>query len=733
VSGGRVCIVSREIAPWTRGGIGEALRSRLDRFSEASGDPRPIVLLDQPTRLVRRVRRALPEDVRVHGVHELAPSLLSRHVFRSEAYWRSYGIWRALETLCARERPDLVEFSDYEGPGFCTIKAARLGLSPGLPPLVVRVHGTAEWMARADGRRLLRIDERQMVRMERYALEHADAVIAPSAVLVEALREDYALAEDVRVETPPIRSPERAVLPTDGGAPPHPPLRIGFLGKLQPLKGADVLVDAAVALMESDPSRRLEIHLVGGDEPGRFDPSHARELRVRIPPDLADHFHFHGALPRGRALARLAACHAAVLPSRMETFGFAAHELARLGLPLAVSDIPAFRDAFEGDVRIERFPVGDVASLQTLIEGWWNRLECAKWPSHAALGGTTRDTTPRREVARDKRRFEHARRVAPPGPRATRDPRVSIVLPFFEMQEYVDACLESILTDEFASREILLVDDGSTTPAARAKIDALRSAARREPGLRVLSKRNGGLGSARNHGIAQARGDLVLTLDPDDLLLPGYLDAAVRALDHCPELGFVSCISSLFVDGRPSERERAWIVPYDPDFAMLCLENGAGTAAAVFRRELLERHPYREDLPAYEDWDLQLRLARAGVPGEVLPLVFHRYRQRADGLARVGHRCHDQLLASLLAPHLAGVDPTLADALGIQIAEVTRLRGIGFHALGSNAGLRARLAAMAERLYRWRLKGWLTRVLDDVERERLAATVRAWLRGTDSN
>src|SRR5690606_30386762 len=117
---------------------------------------------------------------------------------------------------------------------------------------------------------------------------------------------------------------------------------------------------------------------------------------------------------------------------------------------------------------------------------------------------------------------------------------------------------------------------------------------------------------------------------------------------RCPELGFVSCISSLFRDGAAPASAREWIVPYDPPLALLLFENGAGTAACVFRREILARHRYREDLPAYEDWDLQIALRQAGVRGECLPEVLHHYRIRAAGLAATrAHLEHDRLLARI--------------------------------------------------------------------------------------
>lgn len=726
-----------EWAPQTEGGIGRVVRARA--ASAAGG---ALVVLDRPASVVRAARNDAPPGVEIVGASEWATDGLPAHAFRVEAQHRSHRLWRALRALAAREPLASIEFVDFDGPGWATIKARRLGLDADGPPLAVHLHGTVERTAEGDGRSLLSLEDKLRIRMERYALRHADRIIAPSAAVAAEYAARHPLAPDVEIAPPSVERPRAtAIAPRTGR-----PLRLGFLGRIQPIKGPETLVRAAIALLEEAPSRDVTVELVGPDAPGRFGGSHLAELRRQIPVRWRDRFVFHGRLPREAAHARLAACHAAVVPSRSETYGLAARELAAMGLPLALSDLAAFRDIEIPGVAVERFAVDDATGLARVLRDWVDRLEAGRWPpapsATSSTGSRARRPTDHdaepvpgpsdgTASARASSSSAHAARISDPeassatGDGSGRVPLVSVVVPFYEMHRTLEACLDSIAADPHPAREIVLVDDGSESDAARASVEALRERFAASGGGRVVVQANQGLASARNAGVRAARGDYVLPLDPDDLIVPGYLAAGVAALERRPELDFVVGISGLFDDGADPERPGEWIVPYDPDRALLFLENGAGTAAAIFRRPILERFGYRSDLPAYEDWDLHLRLATAGVVGESLPVVFHRYRQRRGGLAHRARPHHAQLVARMLAPHLEALDPDVREALELHVDLAARVRGVG----GRPGPIPTAWVERIESLYRRRLKSALRDALGTERRDRLAALARRWIRG----
>lgn len=713
-----LCLVSRELTPPGEGGIGGAVRAQFERASADGLEA--ILLLDVPADFARRARRSLGvgrgPDASLHTVDELVPRALPAHAFRSEAYWRSFRIWRALEVLAARRPLDVVEFPDYEGLGFVSIKARRLGLGLERPRLVVRLHGTGELVAQAEQLAVHTPAVLQTYAMERYCLAHADALLAPSEAVLEAYRERYELAPRHLVSPPIVSLPAPA--PARGRAPARTrPLRVLHFGKLQRVKGVEEVVAAALRVLERCGDDALELHLVGGDAPSPDGGSLRAELARRIPDELASRFVFHGRLPREQAFALAARCHLAVFASRMETFCLAAHELAALGIPLVLADLPAFRAWFAPDRDAFYFD-GSADALAELLIGIVEGVRALP-PSPpappvgkgaAALRALCTEPAPTRIEVREP-------------------PLVSVLMPYHEMHDYVDEAIASVEASTHPRWEIVLVDDGSRSAAARAAFARLERERAGDARFRFVRQANRGLGAARNAALAHAQGALVLPLDPDDLIHPDYLARAAAALARCPELGFVSCISSLFRDGAAPASAREWIVPYDPPLALLLFENGAGTAACVFRREILARHRYREDLPAYEDWDLQIALRQAGVRGECLPEVLHHYRIRAAGLAATrAHLEHDRLLARILEERLRSAPAELREALFVYLRQVSELRGLGPGAL-QLSGRRAALFGVARSAYHRWLKALLFAHLPERSRLRLTATAKRLLGG----
>lgn len=105
-------------------------------------------------------------------------------------------------------------------------------------------------------------------------------------------------------------------------------------------------------------------------------------------------------------------------------------------------------------------------------------------------------------------------------------PTISIIIPVYKVEQYLDKCVESVLAQTEKDLEIILVDDGS--PDACPKMcDAW---AARVPNIRVVHKANGGLSSARNAGIDVAQGDYIGFIDSDDYILPDMYECLLNAL-----------------------------------------------------------------------------------------------------------------------------------------------------------------------------------------------------------
>jgi glycosyltransferase involved in cell wall biosynthesis len=156
-------------------------------------------------------------------------------------------------------------------------------------------------------------------------------------------------------------------------------------------------------------------------------------------------------------------------------------------------------------------------------------------------------------------------------------PLVSVIVPSFNHAAYLRECVDSVLAQDHAPLEVIVVDDGSSDGS----LDILRSYGSR---ITLVRQRGGRQARARNLGLGVARGGLVAFLDSDDRYLPGRISAAVAAFDAAPDAGVVwADYRSIDAAGRVlgDGREGRWA--------------GHGTAgldqAKVFARVLLAGNP----------------------------------------------------------------------------------------------------------------------------------------------
>jgi hypothetical protein len=203
--------------------------------------------------------------------------------------------------------------------------------------------------------------------------------------------------------------------------------------------------------------------------------------------------------------------------------------------------------------------------------------------------------------------------------------RVTILMPVFNRERFVNEAIESVVRQDFADFKLLIVDDGSTdrTP------DILEVWSNREPRIVVIrSERNQGIPAALNLGLAHVRTGYVARLDSDDLMMPSRLAAQASILDSRPEVVLVSCAFEIIdAEGRYLG---TWLAdePHEVVTYLLGFFNiVAGGGQVMFRlAEVLSEGGYNCDYPTSEDYDLWVRLLRRGRI-VTLPFVGMRKRQ----------------------------------------------------------------------------------------------------------
>src|SRR4051794_14523049 len=126
-------------------------------------------------------------------------------------------------------------------------------------------------------------------------------------------------------------------------------------------------------------------------------------------------------------------------------------------------------------------------------------------------------------------------------------PEVTVIVPFYDVEEYFEECLASIAGQNFRNFEALLVDDGSRDGS----LAIAQGYAAQDARFRVVRRPNGGLGAARNTGVRVARGKYLTFVDSDDALPVGALWALVSSARRT---GSEIVVGSV----RRFDRTRAW-------------------------------------------------------------------------------------------------------------------------------------------------------------------------------
>jgi len=121
-------------------------------------------------------------------------------------------------------------------------------------------------------------------------------------------------------------------------------------------------------------------------------------------------------------------------------------------------------------------------------------------------------------------------------------PRISVVIPLYNKQAYVEQAVASVLQSAYPAHEVIVVDDGSTDDGPR------RVSAMGDPRVRLIRQPNAGVSAARNRGISEASGDHIAFLDADDYWTPEHLGAIADLIARFPQCGLYATHFHYFRD-----------------------------------------------------------------------------------------------------------------------------------------------------------------------------------------
>lgn len=216
---------------------------------------------------------------------------------------------------------------------------------------------------------------------------------------------------------------------------------------------------------------------------------------------------------------------------------------------------------------------------------------------------------------------------------------LSIIVPVYNVEAYLQACVESLIAEDMSNVEVILVDDGSTDGSG-ALCDEL---AKRYPCIQCIHKENEGVSAARNDGLNAAKGKYVLFVDADDLIAPRGIDAVLNWVrENHADICFLQ-VHKLYPDGTMKDQgdciTHAGICGKDKTEVMRYLASRpkypGSVWAKIFRRDFLREKQllFVKGRKYGEDLSFMMACLLAAQQFDALDMPFYQYRQDRIGSA----------------------------------------------------------------------------------------------------
>ncbi len=211
-------------------------------------------------------------------------------------------------------------------------------------------------------------------------------------------------------------------------------------------------------------------------------------------------------------------------------------------------------------------------------------------------------------------------------------PRLSIIVPFYNVERYIADCLNSLAQQTFGDFEAIMVDDGSSD----ASVEAARSYAAHDSRFRLVTQENQGLGPARNTGVKHAQGDYLAFVDSDDLVPRHAYEIMIRSLDrtssslaagNARRFNNTSGVRQSYVHGLIFGEDR----PATHVFENHAIALDRMVWNKVYRRTFWDQSHYEFPPIRYEDYPITLGAHIDAITVDCIAAPVYYWRERESG------------------------------------------------------------------------------------------------------
>jgi len=663
-----IWILTSEFPPQTGGGIGTYAYNEGRMFSSAGHEVTVLTPSQEASDGLEaerlRVVRFVPR--RVH-LDEYVPPGTSPHEhpafpFTCMSYWPALSYQFADEVVRCIEchgPPDVIEVQDYNAVGYFLIQRKLLGEAPLSDlPIVVHLHSPQFGVRRANKSPQYVLPEYWIGQMEKFCILGADSLLSPSRFMRHWLSEwDSRFPAPTVVPYPYDHREQSFAEPAPGD--------VVYVGRLEVRKGVIPMVESCARLW--DQGHNFHLSLIGEDR--RYDPlgmSVGQYLKRRFARHAAaGRLVFVGPLPREKLLTRLSQAWCMVVPSLWENYPFVCVEGMSLGKVVLASSSGGqaemvghdgsaglvFDWSQQGDfeqalLKVLAMTPAEIQGMGQQAADRIRRLTSYETvlPQRLAHFNSILEQAPT-----SHRMFPTVCPLQPAPAELTKGEGsipglLSVVIPYHNLGEYVEATLDSVLRSTYPNMEVLIVDDGSDQAESIEALERVKALGKEN--VRIVRTENRGVCAARNMGAAQASGEFLSFVDADDLVEPQLFSRCIDILNTYENVGLVYPWISYF--GQITGCWASW----NTEFPFFLTHNMVGPLAVTRRDLFLAYCQNRPDmLYNLEDYDSWLGIATRGYLGVSIPEILGHYRVRPGSRLRGIQRDQELHLYERIAQH----------------------------------------------------------------------------------
>jgi O-antigen biosynthesis protein len=517
---------------------------------------------------------------------------------------------------------DVIHFQDWQGNGFVPIQAKKMGLTFDQTALVIGVHSPSLWQH--EGMKIWPaspMSDYKLDYMEKYAIENADSVWAPSEAMFRWLDAHGIVPKGekklIRYLSHVEERPEQV---RDYTA--KDPSHLVFFGRLETRKGLELFTNAINQLLQSKKEHGIgRITFLGKVGTVQNDANAVYYLNQMAGTwkvsgiewkvvDTMDAFQAIRYIKKTGAIA--------VLPSLSDNYPYTVLECIENQIPCLASSVGGIPEMLSPEVIFD-------PTVDSLCDALYNR---------DARTRQMRSPYSNEQAKADWLAYSNSLEAKQPvSGTATTEPRVSVCVSYHNYGVYLPQLLASLERNDYPNFEVIVVDDGSTDPFSIQVFDEQQKKFS-SCGWKFARHANQGPGATRNAAASLASGEHLIFMDADNVATEKMISTFVKSLLKSGA-DALTCIARVFKGDEIPNQDTPVVYLYRPIGPVLeigMIENVFGDTNAIVRKTVFdELGGFGTDKSTNcEDWEFLALVALRGHTIEVLPeqLFFYRYHEK---------------------------------------------------------------------------------------------------------